>query len=207
MFGGDFTDGDSGSGLFVDEGTEPSLAFDDAIGDSHFAAQGGQPDDQFDGINVVGNDDELSLFGFDEGGDVVESVFDGQRFLSLVESLTGSFGSGSDSQTLLLLNFAFGLVFVEEAEQGGGRVLVQSASELVDGGGDLQTTLQNGTLTLQTNIFGPFDITSQIAFTREDILTNRKVTRSLFEEGITNSLGSDVLLLGNDGSGCNLLGR
>ena len=48
-------------------------------------------------------------------------------------------------------------------------VLVKSFGELVDGGGNLQTLTKDSLLTLETNVFGPFDETGNITF-RLDIL-------------------------------------
>lgn len=181
VFGGNVTESDSGGGLLVDEGTETRLALDDAIGDTHFTAESGQPDNQFNRVNVVGNDNELSLLGFNESGDVVQAVLDADGLFTLFNGLTGSLGSSSGSQTSLLFNAALRLVLVEETEKLGGSVLVQSAGELVDGRGNLQTTLQNRTLTLQTNIFGPLDITSQITSLGQNVLTDRVDTVGLFK--------------------------
>ena len=90
------------------------------------------PDNQFDGINVVSNDNELSLLSFNEGSDVVQTVLDTDGLLSLFKSLTSSLGSSGSSQTLLLFNFAFRLILVEETEELSGSVLIQGARELVD---------------------------------------------------------------------------
>jgi len=132
VFGGDVTEGNGGGGLLVDEGTQTGLALDDAVGDTQFATKGREPDDQFDGVDVVGDDDELGLFGFNEGGDVVQAILDTDGLLSLFQGLAGSLGSSGSSQTLLLLDLSFRLVLVEQAEQLGGSVLVQSTRELVD---------------------------------------------------------------------------
>ena len=137
VFGGNVTEGNSGGGLLVDEGTQTSLTLDNAVRDSHLATEGREPDNQFDGINVVSNDNELSLLGFNESGDVVQTILDTNWLLSLFDSLTSSLGSGSSSQTLLLFDLAFRLVLVEQAEELGGSVLIQGTGELVNGWGNL----------------------------------------------------------------------
>lgn len=61
--------------------SETSLALDDGVGDTHLAAEGGEEDNQFDGVNVVGDQDQGGFLGFDEAHDVVETIFDGIGFL------------------------------------------------------------------------------------------------------------------------------
>lgn len=61
---------DSG-GLAADNGTETGLALDNDAGDAHLAAEGGEEDDELDGVNVVGNDDEVGLLLLDEADDVL----------------------------------------------------------------------------------------------------------------------------------------
>ena len=49
--------------LLVDDLTKGGLALDDAVWHLHLAAEGWQPDDQFDGVDVVGNHNELGQLG------------------------------------------------------------------------------------------------------------------------------------------------
>lgn len=70
-----------GGGLLVDDRAEAGLALDDGVGDTHLAAQGGQEDDEFDGVDVVGDQDERGLLGLDQADDVVETELDGIWFL------------------------------------------------------------------------------------------------------------------------------
>lgn len=44
----DLCEGDGGAGLPVDEAPQPGLALDDAVGDPHLPAQGGQEDHQLE---------------------------------------------------------------------------------------------------------------------------------------------------------------
>ena len=64
--------------------SETSFTLDDDVGNAHLAAQGGEEDDELDGVDVVRNDDERSFLGFDEGDDVVEAVFDEEGFLGFL---------------------------------------------------------------------------------------------------------------------------
>lgn len=129
------------SGLLVDDRAETSLALDDHIGDAHLATESGEEDDEFDGVDIVGDDDERSLLGFDEGDNVVETVFDKKRLLVLGCLLLLGGGLGNGFETFLLLGLGLGAVptrpirtlgscqdicvLVKKLEQLGGGVLVQ----------------------------------------------------------------------------------
>ena len=71
-------EGNDGSRLLVHNSTETSFAFDDDVGNAHLAAQSRQEDNQLYRVNIMANDDQGSLLGFDEGDDVVQAVFDEQ---------------------------------------------------------------------------------------------------------------------------------
>lgn len=76
--------------------------------------------------------------------------------LGILLLLLSSGGSGS-FQSGLLLRLGLGTVLVEELEQLGSSVLVESVGELSDGRGNLQTLVEDDLLTLKTDVFGPFD--------------------------------------------------
>ena len=65
--------GKDGSVLLVHELSKGGFSLDEAVGNVELSAEVRQPDDEFDGVNVVGNDNELGLLLLDEFGDVVES--------------------------------------------------------------------------------------------------------------------------------------
>ena len=69
----DLGEGHGGGVLLVHQFAEGSLSLDEAVWDVHLLAEGGEPDDQLDGLNVVGDGDELGLLVLNELGDVVES--------------------------------------------------------------------------------------------------------------------------------------
>ena len=56
----------------------------DDVGNAHLAAQGGEEDDELDGVDVVCDDDERGFLCFDEGNDVVEAVFDEEGLLGVL---------------------------------------------------------------------------------------------------------------------------
>jgi hypothetical protein len=74
-----------------------------------------------------------------------------------------SSGSSSGEETSLLLLLGFGAVLVEELEQLGGGVLVQSVGELGNGRGDLQALAEDDLLALKADILGPLDETGEVS--------------------------------------------
>lgn len=114
-------DGDGGGGLLVDDLAEAGLALDDDVRDAKLAAESGEPDNELDGVDVVGDGDELGLLLLNKGGDVVQAELDDSGGLRLNNSL-GVLGLGLSSlqETSLLLGLALGLVLVEELEESGG---------------------------------------------------------------------------------------
>jgi len=188
----------------VDDSSETGLALDNAVWDTHLAAESGQPDDDLNGVNIVSNDDEGSLLGLNQSGDVVDTVLDDERLLGLGLLTLLDLSGGSSGQTLLLLDAGLGAVLVDELEQLGGSVLVQDLGELVQSWGNLETLVQDLALTLEANIFGPLDIAGKI-LDGLDILTNTEVLGGLLDQGVDRGLGGALL---GDGvrSGSNLLG-
>ncbi len=74
----------------------------------------------------------------------------------------------------------------------GCRILIQSLGELVDAGRDLESLLQDGLLTLETDVLGPFDEAREVTDWL-DVLADTIVTRFLFDQWVG---GSGFLLLG-----------
>lgn len=81
----DLLEGKDGGRLLVDDCAETGLALNNNVGDTHLAAQGGQEDDELNGVNVVRNDDQRRLLGFNEGNNVVEAVLDEERLLGVLQ--------------------------------------------------------------------------------------------------------------------------
>lgn len=106
----DILEGQHSSGLLVHDGAETSLALDDHIRDTHLAAKSGKEDDEFDGVDIVRNDDERRLLGLDEGDTVVEAVLDEERFLVLGCLLLLGSSLGDGLETSLLLGLGLGAV-------------------------------------------------------------------------------------------------
>lgn len=82
----------AGSGLLVDELTESGLTLNESVGDTLLSAESWEEGHEFDGVNVVSDDNELCLAFFDEGGHVVETELEDvwlSTLLGITTSLLG----------------------------------------------------------------------------------------------------------------------
>lgn len=86
VFLSNFGEGDASSVLLVNELSKGSFSLDKAVRDVELFAELGQPDNDFDGLDVVGNDDQLGLFVLDQFGDVIKSKLEVVR-LGVVDFL------------------------------------------------------------------------------------------------------------------------
>ena len=66
------------------DGSETGFTLHDDVWDAHLAAQGGEEDNELDGVDVVRDDDERGFLCFDQGDDVVEAVLDEEGFLGVL---------------------------------------------------------------------------------------------------------------------------
>jgi len=189
-------DGHASGGLPSGNSAESSLVLDNAVGDSHLAAQGRQEENKLDGIDIISNDDQLSFLLLDQGDDTVHSVTDNGGTLGGGICLALGLSLGSLLQSLLPGLLSLRPVLVQQLEQLGGCLLVQGGLELLNWRRNLQTGLKDSLLSLQTDILGPSDKSGEISLGL-DILADSKVLGSLFEKGVHNSLGDDFL----DGEG------
>jgi hypothetical protein len=112
-----------GGGLLVDDLAETSLALHNDVRDAHLAAQSRQPQNEFNGIDIVGDYDELGALALNQSGDVVDAELDnhwGLASIDLVTGLSGSLGGGSSLQTGSLVLLRLRLVLSQELEERGG---------------------------------------------------------------------------------------
>jgi len=112
--------GDASSGLLVDKLAKSCLAADEAVRDVLSAAEGWQMDDELDGVDVVGNDDELGLAFFNQGGHVVQTKLEQVGLGSLLLAL--GFSDLLEARLLILLSL--GRIFGEQFKELGRYNLV-----------------------------------------------------------------------------------
>jgi len=188
----DFVEGNSGALFSADELSKSGFTFDDAVWNVHFSAQSWQVDNDFDWVDVVSNEHKLGLFSFDEVNDFVDAG--GQHWFSGSWGVWFAFGSGFGSSNEFSFFISFGLwgVLGGEFEDLGGILFVEGLVELVDAWGNLQSLLQNGSLSLEFDVFWPSDKSGQIFFWLE-VLADSKVFGSFFEKWVVGLFLVDSL--------------
>lgn len=89
ILGVDVDESESSGGLLSDDLTESGLVLDDDVGDTLLLAKSGQPEGDLEGVDVVGNDDQLGELLLNEGGDVTDAGLDNVGLDGLGLSLLG----------------------------------------------------------------------------------------------------------------------
>jgi len=163
----------------VAELTEVGLTADEAERNILSTAESGQVDNSLNGVNVVGNNNNLGLVLLNEGGDVVKTEFDEKRLGGLLVVL----GLSSLLKTDLLVSLALGGVLSEQFEELIALVLLESVVELGNAGRHLKALHEDGLLSLDANIAGPLDKAGQITLGL-DVTTNAEVAGALLEERV-----------------------
>jgi len=181
----------------VDHCPETCLVLDNDVRDAHLAAEGRDEDDELDGVNVIGNDDEVGLLGLNQGDTVVETHLDKEGLLVILAgsgllAVVGSDGLCLLIETCLLLLPRLRAVLVEEAEELGRRVLVEGVAELGKRRGDLQALVEDNLLPLQLDVLGPLDKAGKVTG-RLDVLANAEVLGGLLEERVGGLLRRGLL--------------
>jgi len=175
---------DNSGSLHVHQGSETSLVLDNHKGDTHLAAQSRKPEDELNGVYIVGNEDQRSLLLFDKVGDSLETTSHRVGVLVVLFTLGRHF-----LDTLLLGSRSLGTVLVEECKESHGFVLAQRVGKLVNGGRNLEALVQDGALALETHILGPLDESTQITTRGSNVSANLKGTGLGGKERILGSLG------------------
>jgi len=195
----------------VDDRTETGLVLYDNVRNTHLSAKSGDKDNELNGVNVVGNDDKVGLLVLNEGNAVVETHLGEERLLSILLGLFAIIGSDSLSllvETSLLLLLGLWAVLVEETEELGSGVLVESVGELGNCRGNLEALVEDDLLALEADVFGPLNKAGQVT-SGLDILADTEVLWGLLEERVGGLLCGRLLAEGSSGgllSG-GLLGR
>lgn len=86
ILGLDVLESDDSSGLLVDNSTETSLALNNDVRNTHLATESGEEDNELNGVDIVSNDNERSLLGLNESNTVVQTVFDEEGLLGVLET-------------------------------------------------------------------------------------------------------------------------
>jgi len=116
----DVSDGEAGAVLPASHTTEASLVLHDAIGNAHLAAKSGEEENELDGIDVIGDADQLRLLFLHERRHGVNAVADHGGALGGGVALAIGAGLGTLAKTILLLLLGLGAVLVQKLEQLGG---------------------------------------------------------------------------------------
>lgn len=183
------------------------MYLDNDVGDLLLLAESGQPNNELDGINVVRNDHKLGLALLNETSHILQTKLDKQG-LVLLHSFAIQASLGLGEQTLLLVGTGFGLVFVEQAKELTGVVLLQRMTELVDGRRHFDAVQKNLFLALKLDVARPLDKAIEVHRSLGTQSTaNTKHLGARLEQGVlgrlalaSNFLGSGSLaLVGSDG--------
>jgi hypothetical protein len=91
IFLSNFSEGHSSGIFLVDELAQGSFSLDEAVRDVQLFAEVGEPEDQLNGVHIVGNNNQLGLFLFNQTSDVIETKLEVIRlgFLNFLLCITG----------------------------------------------------------------------------------------------------------------------
>jgi len=148
VLGSDLSEGQTGGGLLSDELSQKSLGSNNAVSNLLLSAKVGQPEDQFDWVNIGSDDDQLGLLLLDKSGNVVETTFD-HEWLLLVNGLLLGLGLSLLDKSLFLLLFVLRFVLLEDGGESLELVLGKSVGELVDDGRNLESLEKDFLLSLE----------------------------------------------------------
>ena len=73
VFLSNVSNGEDGGILLVDKSSEGSFSLNEAVWDIHLSAEVGEPNNKFDGIDVVSNHNQFSLLFLNKFGNMVET--------------------------------------------------------------------------------------------------------------------------------------
>jgi hypothetical protein len=187
----------NGSSLHVHKSTKTCLILDNHERNLHLTAQSRHPHDEFQRVNIVGNQDKRRLLVLDKSGNVLESVLDLERNLgSSLFSFSSS--SGGLLDTLLLGSRGFRAVLVKQSKDSHGFILAKGLGKLVNRRRDLEALVQDSSLTLNANITRPLYETTQITTSGANVTSNGKGTGSAGKQRVRSlyDLGLGLVLLG-----------
>lgn len=115
---------DDGSCLLVDQLAESSFVLDNGVRDVHALAKSREENDIFNRVDIASDKNQLSLFLFNEVGNVVQTVFETDGLVALLGVLLSSFSLGGSSKSVSFLFSGFGGVFSEDSDKLVGWVKI-----------------------------------------------------------------------------------
>ena len=179
-------EGDAARRREADDLAEAGLRLDDAVRDVELAAEGREPDDDLDRVDVVRDDNELRLLRLDERRDVLDAVGEGLATtdLSRGERLLSLLGGGLEPRLVLLLGLR--AILLEELEDLDGGRLVERVVELVHGRRDLEPLHEDATLPLDADILRPLDAGGGVSGDLGSLVGEQELL--LLDVGVENDL-------------------
>jgi len=215
----DVGEGDDRGGLLVDELAKTGLVLHNAERHLLLAAEGREPEDKLDGIDIAGDHNKLGLVAGDKVGHGVETKAQGERALGgdlLQDLLTGSAtGLQVDLLTLLdgLQHLSKTLAVLDAAGATSGILLrahlshdleelhcsglLKSVTEDVDCRGALEAVQKDALLTGKADVAGPCDKVGEIALVGHSNTESPVLGTSLEESCKTLLDAFGLIALGN----------
>lgn len=117
VFLADLGQSDAGSGLLVDELAEACLALDESVGDALLSAEGGEENEELNGVDVVRHHNELGLTLLNELSNVVETELENDGLGTLIGISATLLGLSLTLESGLLLLLGLGLVLSEQFKE------------------------------------------------------------------------------------------
>jgi hypothetical protein len=133
----DSGEGNNSAVLLTNQGTETSLGLENAEWNILLPAESGEPDNELNWVNIMSNDNQLSLLVLNGGSDLMETI-NQRNWLSLGGLFTRGLGLSDLLETLLLLLLSLRGILLQELQELTSLILVQSVAELVDHRRDLR---------------------------------------------------------------------
>lgn len=149
------------SSLLVNNLTETTSVVDDNVRDTHLTAESGQPNDELNRVDVSSDDNKLGLLVLNEVSNMLQTELGDNglgtnELRNFLTSIDGDLlGLSQLDETLLLGLLVLGCVLGQELKEGESLSTVKRVSELVDGRGDLETVIEDLSLTLNANVARP----------------------------------------------------
>jgi len=135
-----------------------------------------------DWLNIIGHDNEFSLAFFDEGGNVVHTVFDVAWFWAdMVGFVSSLSGFSFDLKSLFLLCSSLWSIFGKDLHEERSLGSIKALREDVEWCWDLKSHHKNSLLSLNSNVLWPLDESSEVLGWL-DITTDSEVSLRFLEE-------------------------